>query len=419
MVIRGESFYDWCQRTGNQSFLLRWDYKKNEVNPKDIFKYDENYYFFICESNPTHEIWFQPSTIVKHNAIPKCPICNSLGVWCEENNRIDIIKRWDYDLNTNDPYHTNAASHIGIYLRCPKGIHQSELKTPANIKNKSTCGCVACNSFAQFGLDNIDQDFVKKYWSEENVVSPWEISCHSNKPVLIRCQNKDYHGSYNVQCNSFVNGSRCPYCRGLKVHPNDSIGTLYPQSLDIWVEKKTTPFDYTPGSNKIVYWNCKKHGEYRRSIHHQVECEFVCPKCIKEQTESRLQKKVSDYISSLYELVLHEYECTIVPVNPETGRKLPFDNEIVDLKLIIEVHGQMHYKTHFYTTFKPYNNKTPEELLEYRKKLDAYKKTDAIKHGYHYLEIPYWTDDKKETWKMLIDRKINTIKKSMNANSQA
>jgi len=30
-------------------------------------------------------------------------------------------------------------------------------------------------------------------------------------------------------------------------------------------------------------------------------------------------------------------------------------------------------------------------------------------NNYHYLEIPYYTDDKKETWKKLIDDKINEI----------
>ena len=52
----------------------------------------------------------------------------------------------------------------------------------------------------------------------------------------------------------------------------------------------------------------------------------------------------------------------------------------------------------------------PEEELEYQKWKDEFKRDYAISHGYFYLEIPYYTDDKLETYKKLIDNKINEIK---------
>ena len=39
---------------------------------------------------------------------------------------------------------------------------------------------------------------------------------------------KDYHDSYEISCDSFVKGSRCPYCVNQhgKVHPKDSFGSF-------------------------------------------------------------------------------------------------------------------------------------------------------------------------------------------------
>jgi len=37
------------------------------------------------------------------------------------------------------------------------------------------------------------------------------------------------------------------------------------------------------------------------------------------------------------------------------------------------------------------------------------KKIKSIQNGYNYLVIPYWTDDKTNTWKDLIDNKIKDI----------
>ena len=52
---------------------------------------------------------------------------------------------------------------------------------------------------------------------------------------------------------------------------------------------------------------------------------------------------------------------------------------------------------------------TPEYELYYQKLKDRYKKIKAIQQGYFYLEIPYWTDDKDETWKQLINNKLKEI----------
>ena len=106
-------------------------------------------------------------------------------------------------------------------------------------------------------------------------------------------------------------------------------------------------------------------------------------------------------------VVRHERNCSIIPINPKNNYQLPFDNEIIDLKLICEVHGIQHYELLRENT--PWlNNQTPREFLKQRKLIDRYKKAVAECNGYFYLEIPYWTEN-DESYKKLIDDKIKQI----------
>ena len=129
------------------------------------------------------------------------------------------------------------------------------------------------------------------------------------------------------------------------------------------------------------------------------------------------EEKVRLYLKELGYKVLTEYNCTITPINPKTQYPLPYDNEIIlnnGEHLIIEVHGEQHYKLHPDSSKWLKKGFTPEQQLHYQQVKDRYKRIYAIQHGYHYLEIPYTAFDKQETYKKLIDDKINEIKQIKN-----
>ena len=406
-----QNFYDWCMRK-NPTILDRWDYDKNVKSPKEIRNLHRGLYWFKCGKGIHESELRDIGNIVKAQSVPQCTICNSFGTWCEQHSRLDLLKRWDYEKNGDvDPYHISRRTGKSYWFKCPRGIHPSELKNICNlVKQYGTSLCKQCNSIGQWGIDNVDIDFIKKYWSDKNTKNPFHIGYQSPQKIWIKCQETDYHPDYDISCVAFSKGERCPYCAKKRITKEDSLGFKYPQSFDYWVEKKTTPYDYFPLSNKSVYWKCDIHGTYKRKICDMVESDFRCPQCKKWLTESKLQHKVDVYISEKYKDVRHENNCTIVPINPNTNYPLPFDNEIVELKLIIQVNGAQHYSSEPFKAIFDDKIHTPEEQLKYRQYLDSYKKEYALSHGYHYLEIPYWTDNKKETWKKLIDRKIEQIK---------
>lgn len=369
----------------------------------------------------------------------------SFGYWIIKNfslrQAVSIIARWDKKLNKCDIRDIGYGSHgfdqKGYWFKCPKGIHSSELKNIHNFTrgHNGVMDCNMCNSFAQWGIDNLGQDFLEKYWDYDKNnklgLDPWKISKGSCKKVYIFCQEHDYHGSYFVVCDQFVNnGYRCYYCSNKKIHKYDSLGWLYPQVFKIWSDKnKKSPFEYAPKSSQKVWWKCPdgKHKDYKRIISVSNVCEFRCPECIQERNESMIQEKTRLYLEENYNQyeILHEGKCTLKPKNlidpPNNSDKkrgkgiLRYDNEIIinNNHFFIEVMGLQHKKESslFYLkSIKKYNT-TPEQELKYLQDRDEYKKEYVYNQGnnYYYLAIWYYHFDKQDTYKTLINNKINEI----------
>ena len=351
---------------------------------------------------------------------------------CIERNRQDLLDRWDEKLNGCSPKDVCYKTNKKKWFKCKiHPEHGSELKNINSFasKNGSSMDCKKCNSIAQYILDSFPNKGLYEIWDKEKNgdLDPWSISKCSEIKIWIKCQEKDYHGSYETTPEHLSRGVRCSYCGGKKVHPLDSLGQYIIDNYGeeflwkIWSDKnEISPFEVSVYSQKKVWWNCpdNKHKSFKRSCHNSSKLEFRCPKCVEEKEESIIEEKTRLYLEELGYKVKTEYSCTIIPINPKTGRLLPFDNEIIlenEKHLIIEVHGGQHYKI---------NNlyiKTEEELKRQQDR-DKYKKDYCIQMGYEYLEIPYTAFNKKETYKKLIDNKIKEIlnlnKKNVKNNKQ-
>ncbi len=416
------SFYDWCIENSHQDYLDLWDYDLNDVDPKDIGSTTSKKYFFKCPRGIHRSELYIIGKITRKDT-PRdidCRRCHSFGQWCIDSGNLDLLKRWNCELNKTSPFDVNKYSGKKYYFNCPKNDpnHLPEEKIISNVvQQEGSRQCIGCISFAQWCIDNIDKDFIDKYWSEKNTVNPFTIVPTHTKKVWIKCISKNYHDDYDIMPYNFIAGKRCPYCSSKRVNHYDSLGYNFPAIIDYWSDKnEDSPFDYFPQSNKVKWFFCNKHGHIQRKISDVIKGECTCPECNAESNLSKLAKKVIDYLSPNYNL-LHEESCELVTINPRTGYRLLYDNQVVDLNLYIEVHGKQHYEITLYTKLSASaNNKTPEEELEYQKWKDAYKKNDVLSHGYYYLEIPYWSDDENQSYKRLIDNKIDEILNNSNNN---
>ena len=409
------SFEQWCINNKREDIFKRWDNKLNNCKPNEVnFKSSKKYYFKCPRRLHKSELKII-NDITRQNQKVICNYCNSFEQWCLDIDRQDLLDRWDYDLNKCNPNEVPHATGKRYYFKCPRGIHDSELK---NLHSFSTGQidfiCLSCNTIAQWGIDNIGLGFLEKYWDYEKNnklgIDPWVVTYGSDIKVWLKCKEKDYHGSYPVECSKLTrqgcNGLGCPYCGNNKTHILDSLGILRPEIFKVWsIKNKSSPYKYSYGSTKEAWWKCENniHKDYKRIINRSVSVNFRCPDCVRERDESFIQEKVRLHIESLGYTILHEHKCTIVPINPKlkTNNHLPFDNEIVELKLIIEVMGKQHYEIgKWYKT---------EDDLHKRKLYDRYKRMYAKSKGYNYIDIPYWTDDKNNTYIKIINDKVNEL----------
>lgn len=205
----------------------------------------------------------------------------------------------------------------------------------------------------------------------------------------------------------------CIYCTGRKIHPLDSFGEKHKDQIYLWGDKNNkTAFEYSKSSNQKAWFKCENglHEDYLKQITDVNRRGFRCPYCAKLNKESCLQQKVRLYFDKLGYKLNHEYECSIIDINPVTNYKMPYDNQEDDkLKLIIEVNGKQHYEIDKFTIMQAkQQNKTPEEILKYQQFKDDHKREYALSQGYDYLVIPYYAI-KNDDYKNIINNKIEEI----------
>jgi len=268
----------------------------------------------------------------------------SFETWCIDNNRQDVLDRWDYELNYLNPYDVPSKSSKKYWFKCNINIHNSELNGIADLTSgkQININCKQCNSFAQWGIDNIGEDFLEKYWDyDKNInINPWGINYGNNtknKRVWIKCQEKDYHGSYKTSCNEFTSNGRCPLCTNQhgKVHPLDSLGSLYPQVLDLWSDKNNkTPYGYAPQSSQQVYWKCKdaKHDDYLREIRNMGILWLIVICYDYEKREAKLNKELDQLLQE------HNVEELIRPEGLKAGveiKEIRFADPAIPPELLV------------------------------------------------------------------------------------
>ena len=411
-----------CDCCGKE-LIVRWvDYLRH--------KHNDEYYCMSCANNLFGK---------DKRLSDKLNKGYSFEQWCINNNRQDILAQWDYELNKLKPSEILYSIHKKYYFKCINNRHPSELNDIGHFTSGySNISCNKCNSFAQWGIDNLGEDFLDKYWSSKNTLNPWEINKCCNIHIFIKFQEKDYHEDYETTCELFSRGYRCPYCVNRKIHPKDSLGQYiidnYGQDfLDkVWSNKNNkSAFEYSKGSHQDVWWNCLeyKHMEYKRKIQSATCLDFRCPECVQEMDESLLQKKTREYLETFNYSLLHENNCTLNPLNiiiapnnnpnkKRFNKKLRYDNEIIineNIHLFIEVMGQQHksISTLFHGRTAKKFNITSQQELEYQIARDKYKEQYVYNQGknYYYLAIWYYDFNKEDTYKKLIDNKLKEILK--------
>jgi len=221
-----------------------------------------------------------------------------------------------------------------------------------------------------------------KYWH------PKKNDCVTPRDVFL-CSRHKYCFKCDVCCHDFdmILGSItyheqwCPYCAGKKRCKNPHCVFCKKRSFQSHPTAKywhptengnITPRDVASGSNRKYSFRCENGHDFKTAISYITSKSKPswCPLC-KNKTETKVLTWLQENKYNVSRQ--HKFDWCM---NPETGRKLPFDFFLPDYNIIIEVDGIQHFE-------QVSNWQSPEET----KARDQYKENLALEHGITVLRF--------------------------------
>lgn len=326
-----------------------WDYEKNyPYIPENFTKGSGKKVWWRC-SKCNHE-W---EAIIGNRAKlgRGCPICaikssaealnkhrlkngNSLA-----ESKPELLNEWDYKKNTNiSPHEVTPYSNRYAWWNGNCGHNWR-----AKINHRSNgSGCPFCsNQRLLVGFNDLAsklKECLEEWDYEKNDnLTPKDIIFTSQRKVWWIC-NKAH--SYQMKVSDKYSGWKCPYCSHKKVLKGfNDLSTLNPRVSSEWDYEKNkdlTPNDVMPGTNKKVWWRCKRGHTYLASISNR-NVGTGCPICNKENHSSMKEMTIYFYVKKYFDDAISSYR-------PDYLKGKEVDIYIPSLNLGIEYDGQFHHQ---------------------------------------------------------------------------
>ena len=255
-------------------------------------------------------------------------------------------------------------------------------------------GCPFCAGY-QVGLSNClatkRPELISSWHPTKNDnLTPWDVTCGDARDIWWQCLENDKH-EWVASPNSRTNAnSGCPYCCSTHPLPSEDYNLLLCNSklASEWNHSKNimSALEYTPNSNKKVWWKCKEcEHEWEASI-----CErnrkdgksSGCPRC----NDSKGEKRIRDYLN-FYNYKYMEQKKFEKLVGLGNG-KLSYDFYLLGgHNILIEYQGEYHDGS--------VSNQTQEDF-ERQQEHDKRKREYAKNNNIRLLEIWYYDIDKIE-----------------------
>jgi DNA-directed RNA polymerase subunit RPC12/RpoP len=230
-------------------------------------------------------------------------------------------------------------SRLSVWWKCH--ICGKEIKT--EIKNYS--GCAKCKKQIILDKRNLtitNPELIKEWnYNKNSSIDPKSVLSSNPQKVWWICSKCGYEWQAKIS-NRAVLGRGCPCCsnRVIVVGVND-LATTHPEIAKEWhptKNKDLTPQKVTYGSNKKVWWLCRKGHEYQATIGHRT-CGVGtnCPICNSGRQTSFAEQAVYYYVKKLYPDAINRYTATFL------GR-MELDIFIPSINYAIEYDGEPWHK---------------------------------------------------------------------------
>lgn len=241
----------------------------------------------------------------------------------------------------------NSVQHCGSFLRRQNFCDCSK-KTRA-ISRIEECEKI-CNN-------RDDLTFVEKKYRKQS--RKWEahILCHKCNQIFIK------------DAQSFLVRSECPYCNKKHNIVNAiSFNKMIPDDYTLISDYVNTETKVLIRHNCGFIWNVKPH-----TFIAKINTGYKgCPQC--NHKRSRGEMNIATWLENNHINFIEEQIFSW-----SSNSKFRYDFYVPDYNLIIEYHGEPHYKEVAFF----------HDTLEQRQEHDRIKEKEARENGFNYLIIPY------------------------------
>ncbi len=394
-----------------------------ELNKEDIFMISINstkkiyLYCDICKHNTLKSL----NEILRNKDMKFCRYCTNellcgdkdcLHCWNRSFASHEKSKYWS-EKNEKNPWDVHkGVSRIKYLLKCDKCTHEywarlSHITNPNEesgcpyCHTESLCKNIECQICFKLSFASCEKS---KYWSLKNKDKPHEVRLGSNLFYLFDCDIcKHEFEMQPCRITDIKKLTWCPYCVSRALCFEEDCKHCFERSFASMYQSRfwsTKNGDLTPRmifkktSKKYIFdcLDCKRDYEQRPAdiyFHNN-----GCSNCLLK-TEKLVLLYVDDNTEHIIKRNIKFDWC----FNPNTCKYLPFDLVIEDLKLIIEIDGDQHFR--FVQCF--------DNDVERNQNRDLYKMKLALENGYSIIRIV-----QKGVYYNLFDWKpllINAIKK--------
>ena len=273
-----------------------WDYERNGgLLPEQFTAHSNDKVFWKCKRCGKSWKARISERTRKDSKGTGCPDCNAkngvlkqIEMRLEENGSLaevypNLMKEWDFERNTIDPYAVLPSSTQKAWWICSKCGYKWSTKI-ANRTGAKCHGCRLCSKQDTVkGINDISTtrpDLLKEWNYKKNTKSPEEFSEHSNQIVWWECSVCGHE--WEAAINMRARGHGCPCCSGRvpKAGVND-LKTLRPDVAKDWDYNKNEkgPESYKVNSHAVVWWKCSECGyEWEKMIRNRTRFPS-CPNC--------------------------------------------------------------------------------------------------------------------------------------------
>lgn len=310
-----------------------WNYKRNKNLRPDSFSYgsDKKVWWTCSKCGNDYDMVISSKTVGNTG----CPYCSGKRIKIGFNDlrttNPELIPEWNVGKNERGLEQYGKGSDKKVWWICKAG-HEWEATISSRTAGKAGCPVCAGRQVLK-GYNDIATTSLEllKIWNyDKNKNGPGCYTMGSNQRVWWKCDICGHE--WKAQINSINRGRRCPECAKQNrplgrnktyIERNGSLAENAPELIEEWDYGKNElgPEQYTPGSDKKIWWKCGKCGHgWQASPYQRVAMRQGCPVCGKIKSEITREKQrleIRGPLSEHYPDLIQEWDYDKNELGPE------------------------------------------------------------------------------------------------------